>query len=240
MVDLSDVNEKLLAQFTGEKVYLGTHIFQPTDDIVFTSKGLRLVAPHCKHPAEKIVLNIQKSEIVKVVCNFSQKSVLVLYVLNTCGKYIRECLEMSLESQNCGYFSPMAVNAGEKRIMIEAEINEAAKSVIKSIFSSNILEEISSHDTSIIRTQIKNAASSATSANSDANRGDNGDGVCNILIYPPTGKGKTRILLDKILMIVIYLCFENVGCKQQYYYYYRWHTHKYKGFCMSRHRSIFE
>lgn len=189
VVDLSDVNEKLLAQFTGEKVYLGTHIFQPTDEIVFTSKGLRLVAPHCKHPTEKTVLNIQKSEIVKVVCNFSQKSVLVLYVLNTCGKYIRESLEMSSESQSCGYFSPMAKNQGEKRIMIEAEINEGAKSVIKSIFSSSVLEEISSHDTSIIRMQIKNATSSATSANSDANRGDNGDGVCNILIYPPTGKG---------------------------------------------------
>lgn len=189
VLDLSDVGEKLQAQFRGEKVYLGTHIFQPAEDIAFTSKGLRLVAPNCKHPTEKTVLNIQKSEIVKVVCNFSQKSVLILYVLNTCGKHIRESLEMSSESQSSGYFSPMAVNPGEKRIMIEAEINETAKSVIKSIFSSSVLEEISSHDTSIIRMQIKNAASSATSANSDTNRGDNGDGVCNILIYPPTGKG---------------------------------------------------
>lgn len=99
VTDLSDTNEKLTTKFTPEKVYLGTYIYQPTDDVVFTSKGLRLVAPHVKHPNEKIVMNIQKSEIVKVVCNFAQKSVLIIYVLNTCGKYVRESLEMSSDDQ---------------------------------------------------------------------------------------------------------------------------------------------
>lgn len=185
-------------------MYLGTHIFPPPEEIVFTNKGLRLVALKCQHPTEKVVLNIQKSEICKVLCNFSQKSTLVLYVLNTCSKYVRETLEMSLDTPNFGYFSPMSSNVGHRRIMIEGEINDAAKSVIKSIFPSNILEEISISDTLIIRTQIKSAAAAASSlsstsssaagstsamANSDINRGDNGDGVCNILIYPPTGKG---------------------------------------------------
>lgn len=198
-MDLSnvDANEKLLAKFPAEKIYLGTYIYPPTEDVVISSIGLRLVAPHCKHPTEKIILNIQKSEIAKVVCNFSQKSVLVIYVLNTCGKYIRDQLEMVADgSQSSGYFSPMSVNAGHKRIMIEAEIQESAKSVIKSIFSSNILEEISTSDTLIIRNQIKNAISSAA-ASTDPNRSGGGgggggidpDGVCNILIYPPKGKG---------------------------------------------------
>lgn len=82
----------------------------------------------------------------------------------------------------------MSPLVGHRRIMIEADLNEAAKSVIKSIFSSNTLEEISISDTSIIRTQIKTAANSAA-ANNDAARTDGSDGVCNILIYPPTGKG---------------------------------------------------
>lgn len=99
VMDLSDSNDKLMTKFTPEKVYLGTYIYQPTDDVVFTSKGLRLLAPHVKHPKEKIVLNIQKTEIVKVVCNFAQKSVLIIYVLNTCGKYVRESLEMSSNDQ---------------------------------------------------------------------------------------------------------------------------------------------
>lgn len=99
VLDLSDINEKLLAQFPADKIYLGTYIYQSIEDVVFTSKGLRLVAPHCKHPFEKTVLNIQKSEIAKVVCNFAQKSVLIIYVLNTCGKYVRESLEMSSDDQ---------------------------------------------------------------------------------------------------------------------------------------------
>lgn len=121
---------------------MGTHIFQPTEEIVFTSKGLRLMAPNCKHPTEKVVLNIQKSEIVKVLCNFSQKSVLVLYVLNTCGKYIRECLGMSLESPENGYFSPSSAKSNEKRIIIEVEMDDKTKLMIKSIFPSIALEEI--------------------------------------------------------------------------------------------------
>lgn len=145
--DPSVENEKLLAQFSAEKVHLGTHIFQSTDEIVFTSKGLHLVAPHCKHPAKQIVLNIQKSEIVKMMCNFSaQKSVLILNVLNTCGKYVRDSLGMS--SQNSGYFTPMGTKSSEKRIIIVAEIDDATKSVIKSIFPSHVLEEISSSETS--------------------------------------------------------------------------------------------
>lgn len=82
-----------------QRVYLGTYKYQPTEDVIITSKGIRLVAPNCKHPLEKTVLNIQKSEILKIICNFENKCILVLYVLNTCGKYIRDSLEMSSEDE---------------------------------------------------------------------------------------------------------------------------------------------
>lgn len=88
-----------------------------------------------------------------------------------------------------GYFSPMSSVFGEKRIMIEAEVNDAAKSVIKSIFSSNTMEEISISDMAIIKSQIKSALSAAAAGSDNASRAESSDGVCNILIYPPTGKG---------------------------------------------------
>lgn len=87
------------------------------------------------------------------------------------------------------YFSPMSSTVGEKRIMIEGEVGETAKSVIKSMFSSNILEEISISDTSIIKTQIKMAANLVGSSSDGTIKAESSDGVCNILIYPPTGKG---------------------------------------------------
>lgn len=97
VIDLRDTNDKLTARIKAERIYLGTYKYEPTEEVVFTCKGLRLMAPHCQHPKEKVILNIQKSEIAKIVCNFAQKSVLVIYVLNTCGKYIRETLGMSSE-----------------------------------------------------------------------------------------------------------------------------------------------
>lgn len=93
-----------------------------------------------------------------------------------------------------GYFSPMSSTVGEKRIMIECEMSETAKSVIKSMFPSNVLEEISISDTSIIKTQIKNAANSVGSNNDGSGiKADGNDGVCNIIIYPPTGRGGIAI-----------------------------------------------
>lgn len=99
VIDLSDTNEKLTARIKAERIYLGTYKYESTEEVVFTCKGLRLMAPHCQHPKEKVILNIQKSEIAKVVCNFANKSVLVIYVLNTCGKYVRETLGMSSENE---------------------------------------------------------------------------------------------------------------------------------------------
>lgn len=156
--------------------------------MVITSKGIRLVAPNCKHPTEKTVLNIQKFEIVKVLCNFEHKCILVLYVLNTCGKYIRDSLQLCKGDEG-GYFNPTSILMGEKRIILEGEISEEAKSVIKSIFSSSTMEEISLSDTTIIKSQIRNAANSAATNSDGMVKTESNDGVCNILIYPPVGKG---------------------------------------------------
>lgn len=99
VIDLKDTNDKTTAKFKAERVYLGTYKYEPTEDVVFTSKGLRLMAPHCQFTKEKVILNIQRTEIAKIVCNFASKSVLIIYVLNTCGKYVRETLGMSSENE---------------------------------------------------------------------------------------------------------------------------------------------
>lgn len=83
----------------------------------------------------------------------------------------------------------MSDTLGHKRIMLEGETSESVKSVIKSIFSSNTMEEISMSDTTIIKNQIRNAANSTKTNIEGTIKSENNDGVCNILIYPPTGKG---------------------------------------------------
>lgn len=72
---------------------------------------------------------------------------------------------------------------GEKRIIIEIDtLNDTSKSVIKSIFTSATMEEISSSDMGIMQNQTRNAVNSIAS-------GSDEDNVHNILIYPSTGKG---------------------------------------------------
>lgn len=100
VVDLNDSPEKLSCRFKAKPIYLGSLLFESTDDVIITSKGLRFVAPSAKQPQEKHELNIHKNEIVKIVGQFGKKTTLIIYVLNTCGKYIRERLEMSSENDS--------------------------------------------------------------------------------------------------------------------------------------------
>lgn len=77
----------------------------------------------------------------------------------------------------------------EKRIMIETDsLDDSAKSVIKTIFSANLLEEISSIDMESLTTRIK------CGTNDSTNKSESNDkSVRPILIYPPTGKGGLSI-----------------------------------------------
>lgn len=99
MTDLSSSSDKSSTKFRAKTIYLGTYAFEPSEDVFVTSKGIRIYAPNVKHPNEKTVLDIQKSEIVKIVSHFSQKSLISIYVLNTCSRYVREQLEMSKDSK---------------------------------------------------------------------------------------------------------------------------------------------
>lgn len=77
---------------------------------------------------------------------FFAKLIPCVVLVHTCGKYIRESLGLALENRSCGYFSPVAADPGEKRIIIEAKIEENTKSLIKSTFPFHALEKISQSD----------------------------------------------------------------------------------------------
>lgn len=67
-----------------------------------TTKGIRLVAPSTKSQSESIILDIQHSEIVKVVVHFSkQLCVIFLYNKPSCARYISEQLFMTSQEGNC-------------------------------------------------------------------------------------------------------------------------------------------
>lgn len=99
VTDLGTLKDNLSTKFRAKTIYLGTYVFEPSEDIFVTSKGIRIYAPSVKHPNEKTVLDIQKSEIVKIVSHFSQKSLITIYVLNTCSRYVRENLDMSKDNK---------------------------------------------------------------------------------------------------------------------------------------------
>lgn len=64
--------------------------------VIFTTKGIRIIAPSVKNPKESCVINVQSSEIVRVITHFSkQLFIFFVYLKPSCGIYIRESLEMT-------------------------------------------------------------------------------------------------------------------------------------------------
>lgn len=73
--------------------------------VVITSKGIRIVAPSVTNPKDVNVLDIQQSEIVKVVVHFSkQLHIIFLYTTPFCARYISAQLEMSKNDASSGKF----------------------------------------------------------------------------------------------------------------------------------------
>lgn len=95
MTDVKNATDKLYATVTAQRILIGTHEYTPTERVHFTVKGIRIIAPNVKRPAENVILDVQMQEVVKIVSNFaSPQSVVFVYVLNTCGAYVRESLDM--------------------------------------------------------------------------------------------------------------------------------------------------
>lgn len=60
-----------------------------------TTKGVRITAPSAKTSNKLFELDIQLSEIIKIIVHFSKNLQLVfVYTKPSCAQYIRNCLEM--------------------------------------------------------------------------------------------------------------------------------------------------
>lgn len=88
--------DHVYTSFAASRIFIGTHQYTPGERVHITSKGIRIVAPNVKRPAERVILDIQTAEVVKIVSCFKVPQTLIfIYVLNSCGAYVRESLEMS-------------------------------------------------------------------------------------------------------------------------------------------------
>ena len=65
---------------------------------MITSKGIKIVASFEKNPKELIILDIQHSEIVRVVTDFTK--LVFLYTKPSCANYICERLQMTENSSD--------------------------------------------------------------------------------------------------------------------------------------------
>uniref|UniRef100_A0A336LNT8 CSON009158 protein n=1 Tax=Culicoides sonorensis TaxID=179676 RepID=A0A336LNT8_CULSO len=178
-------------EFVCRNIRIGTHKYDPTEKVTFSTRGCRIIAPSVTRPEELVVLNIQLSEIVKILYCFDKRlTCIFMFVLPSCGAYVRESLEMTLN--NGPYFNPHTPDNSKKKIVLlmdRATIEEKEK--LKGLFVENKIEEITYQDANelLIRShKDPNAISNQNSA--VAVQGNKSE---NLLLYPKEGKGRIPI-----------------------------------------------
>lgn len=146
ITDTQNAVDKISTTFAVKTIYIGSYKFEPKEKVVFSSLGMRIIAPNTKRDNENVILDIQKSEIVKICCHLSSSlAVLFIYTTRSCGLYVRESLEMVRSSDI--FYDPSAANEHNKRIVLHMDnLSEEAKTTIKSIFSNEIIDEINHND----------------------------------------------------------------------------------------------
>ncbi|XP_061398907.1 uncharacterized protein LOC133334608 [Musca vetustissima] len=200
VTDLSNCSDKLTCSLPCKYIRLGTYCFEPPEEVVITSKGVRLVAPLESNPSETFPLHIHKQEVVKVIAHFSKTtdSMLCFYTLRTCAQYIRTSLKMPDITQpidGVTYFSPNGPYQMRKIILQFQTISDQAKSVIRSIW--DFLDEISDTDAQDL---LQRAAESDRKVATNKNNSENTptttqlqpNEIRQLLIYPQ-GKGGISI-----------------------------------------------
>lgn len=162
-----------------------------------------------------VIVDIQFSEIVKMVVHFSKTlSVAFIYVLPSCSRYIREILDMSASGNNKHCFSSVSRIDSERRIVLMFDsVSEESKSIIKSLFKSPLIEDISRNDanellvkccTKNVKLKVMNDVgtlqnlTSSSLADSQMNTTD----IRQILIYPQ-GKGGISINTEDYMCLAI-------------------------------------
>lgn len=146
ITDTQNAVDKISTTFAVKTTHIGSYKFEPKEKVIFSSIGMRIIAPNTKRENENVILDIQKCEIIKIVAHLSNSlAVLFIWTSRSCGMYVREGLEMVRSSDIV--FDPSATNEVNKKIILQMEtLSEEAKTTIKTIFSNQIMEEINLND----------------------------------------------------------------------------------------------
>lgn len=127
---------------------------------MFTTKGILIVAPSLKHSKDLKALHIMHSEVVKFVAHFSMPTrVIFLRVKPSCGRYIRDQLQMPSSGDKGdrqhpivrdvtnplatgSFFSPLGEARCNKIVLFPKGVSEETRNVIKLIYNHQVLDEI--------------------------------------------------------------------------------------------------
>ncbi|XP_023294312.2 uncharacterized protein LOC111677422 isoform X1 [Lucilia cuprina] len=202
VTDLTNCVDKMSCSLACKLIRFGTYRFEPTEQVIITSLGIRIVAPLETNPSELFALNIYKHEVVKIIAHFSKSSsansMLCFYTLRNCAQYIQKSLNMTEVAKHLDgvtYFSANGPYQIRKIILQFDVISEQAKSVIRSIW--DFLDEISETDAQDL---LQRAADSDKKLANNKNNSENiptttqlqPNEIRQLLIYPP-GKGGISI-----------------------------------------------
>lgn len=189
-----DVSDGLRpVEFICRNIRIGTHKYDPSEKVIFSSRGCRLVAPSVKRPEELVVLNIQLSEVVKLLYCFDKRlTVIFIFVLPSCGAYVRESLEMSANIEDGPYFNPMTlINSKKKIVLLMDTATMEEKEKLKALFIESRIEEIPYKDANELLIR------SHKDPNAKTNMSNVGPALTNktenLLLYPKEGKGRIPI-----------------------------------------------
>lgn len=189
VADLKNTVDGLYTTLKCSTIRIGSLKYSTNENVVISSKGIRIVAPNTKNLSEKVVLNIQTSEIVKVIVNFEKnQGKISIFVLPSCGVFVRESLEMQSyqPSSLAMYFNPISKSEYYRKIFLEIDsISDESKLTIRSLFQKGMLEEITLSEFNQMLTKVREACIDFDDSTSP-------DNIRQILIYPQ-GKGGISI-----------------------------------------------
>lgn len=208
VTDIKTMPDGLITHLDCRNIRIGTLKYESPEKVVMSSRGVRIIAPNVKRPAEKCILDLQLHEIVKAVVHFSKPlNVIFLYTLPSCGVHIRDSLEMGLADDPLPYFNPVCRkdDAHRRITLVMDRVTEESKSIVKSIFLTEKIEEISARDANelLVRSCSTNKSNENNSNNTTAGGAltDVAE-IRKILIYPQ-GKGGISINTEDYMCLAI-------------------------------------
>lgn len=131
---------------------------------------MRIIAPNTKHVTDNVILDIQKCEIIKISCHLSSAlSILFVWATKNCGTFIRESLDM-VRSSDIFYDPSSSGNGHNNKIILQVDnMSDETKTTIKSIFTNQIMDEISRHDAlSLLQQSLRNTETVKTDTNANS------------------------------------------------------------------------